>query len=91
MPSNKFFVDRRSAPDYGDRIEFAVSLDRSLTIKDASDLCTIITKLINAPKPLDTEREKLRAFLMGNFKNETGNETPEACAIRLLSKAKSRK
>jgi hypothetical protein len=34
------------------------------------------------------ERDKLRAFLMANFKSETGNETPEACAIRLLTKVK---
>lgn len=34
---------------------------------------------------------KLKAFLMANFKDETGNETPEDCAIRLLAKSKAKK
>lgn len=36
--------------------------------------------------PASAEAKKLRDFLFANFKSETGNETPEACAIRLLSK-----
>jgi hypothetical protein len=43
---NKFFVDRRTSKEYGDRIEFAVSLDRSLTISDATALRNILTSLI---------------------------------------------
>jgi hypothetical protein len=38
-----------------------------------------------------TDAKKLRDFLMANFKNETGNETPEDCAIRLLGKLKTTK
>jgi hypothetical protein len=34
---------------------------------------------------------KLKAFLMANFKDETGDETPEDCAIRLLTKVKAPK
>jgi hypothetical protein len=37
---------------------------------------------------LKASREKLRQFLMENFKSETGNESPEDCAIRLLTKKK---
>lgn len=32
------------------------------------------------------ENGKLKSFLMENFKNETGDETPVDCAIRLLGK-----
>lgn len=38
------------------------------------------------PAPPSPDAKKLRDFLFANFKSETGNETPEACAIRLLSK-----
>jgi hypothetical protein len=41
-----------------------------------------------APPSASAEGQKLRAFLLENFKKETGNETPEDCAIRLLSKKK---
>lgn len=37
------------------------------------------------------ETKKLGAFLLANFKSETGDETPEACAIRLLTKMKAKK
>jgi hypothetical protein len=43
------------------------------------------------PAPLskaDLELGKLKAFLMENFKRETGDETPVDCAIRLLTKKK---
>jgi hypothetical protein len=33
---------------------------------------------------------KLKSFLMANFKDETGDETPEDCAVRLLGKAKKK-
>lgn len=36
------------------------------------------------------EEKKLQAFLLTNFKSETGNETPVDCAIRLLGKAKKK-
>lgn len=39
----------------------------------------------------DLELNKLKAFLMENFKRETGDETPVDCAIRLLSKATFKK
>jgi hypothetical protein len=35
--------------------------------------------------PPSPDAAKLRKFLFANFKSETGNETPEDCAIRLLS------
>jgi len=38
----------------------------------------------------ETELSKLKAFLMENFKNETGDETPVDCAIRLLGKTKKK-
>jgi hypothetical protein len=40
---------------------------------------------------VNAEGQKLRDFLLANFKSETGDETPEACAIRLLAKAKGKK
>jgi hypothetical protein len=43
-----------------------------------------------APSKADTELNKLKAFLMENFRNETGDETPVDCAIRLLGKAKKK-
>jgi hypothetical protein len=43
------------------------------------------------PSAPSVETKKLRDFLFANFKDETGNETPEACAIRLLTKRKGRK
>lgn len=33
---------------------------------------------------------ELRSFLLTNFKNETGDETPVQCAIRLLGKTKKK-
>lgn len=41
------------------------------------------------PKP-SPDADKLKTFLLTNFKSETGNETPEACAIRLLGKKKEK-
>jgi len=41
--------------------------------------------------PVSPDAKKLRDFLFANFKDETGNETPEACAIRLLGKTKTKK
>ena len=41
--------------------------------------------------PAKPSSPKLKAFLMANFKEETGNETPEDCAIRLLTKVKATK
>ena len=38
--------------------------------------------------PADAEALKLKTFLMTKFKDETGDETPVDCAIRLLSKKK---
>jgi hypothetical protein len=35
------------------------------------------------------EQAKLKEFLLENYKKETGDETPEACAIRLLTKKKA--
>lgn len=35
--------------------------------------------------PPSADAAKLRKFLFANFKSETGNETPEDCAIRLLT------
>jgi len=36
----------------------------------------------------DVAERKLQAFLLKNFKSETGDETPVDCAIRLLTKKK---
>lgn len=36
------------------------------------------------------EVTELRTFLLTNFKNETGDETPVQCAIRLLGKTKKK-
>jgi hypothetical protein len=39
---------------------------------------------------LSADDKKLQAFLLSNFKSETGNETPVDCAIRLLGKTKKK-
>lgn len=41
--------------------------------------------------PASDEDNKLRQFLFENYKDQTGNETPQACAIRLLTKNKAKK
>jgi len=52
--------------------------------KEVAKLDAMVEKLVTA-------KAKLQKFLMENYKNETGNETPEDCAIRLLSKKKTSK
>jgi hypothetical protein len=42
------------------------------------------------PPVMSEDGKKLQAFLLSNFKSETGNETPVDCAIRLLGKTKKK-
>jgi hypothetical protein len=90
MAQNKFFLTREPASHQGaECFHFATHLNRTLTIDEGRELRDLLTSLLGdapkAPTP-SPDREKLKAFLMANFKNETRNETPEACAIRLLGK-----
>ena len=91
---NEFFVSRVPASTSGpENIHFLANLKRTLSIAEAKRLRDTLTSLLgDAPKPSkpapNVEGEKLRAFLLANYKSETGNETPEACAIRLLGKKK---
>jgi hypothetical protein len=88
--SNEFFVSRVPASTSGpENIHFLTNLKRTLSINEAKRLVSTLVSLVGAepkkPVPAELEQGKLRAFLLKNYKSETGNETPEACAIRLLT------
>lgn len=77
-------------------IIFASYVPRSLTVDDAVTLVKELRETLGPdfPEPKsrpDAQTQKLKEFLMLNFKSETGNETPADCAIRLLSQGKGKK
>lgn len=93
--ANKFFATHEPASHQGPEcIHFAAFVPRSLSLSDAKELADVLIGLTGGAKPSpvaskdEQEQAKLGKFLLANFKNETGNETPVDCAIRLLTKKK---
>ncbi len=92
MAANKFFLTLEPASHQRGyaHFHFATNLNRTLSLEEGKELRDLLTGFLgDAPKPAKAgpspDQAKLRAFLLENFKGKTGNETPEACAIRLLS------
>jgi hypothetical protein len=72
-------------------VDYADCLERALDVPHREDRVnqSFYWTEPEVPKAApDPQVAKLKAFLFENFKNETGDETPVDCAIRLLSKKK---
>lgn len=57
---NPFFISRNTQPHVGDRVEFAVSPNRSLSIEEAKQLCAYLAFLVDDDKGVGELVEALR-------------------------------